>query len=262
MRQLVIIVALAGILSGCTFGVPIGDRSGDSQTTYIPKTTPSAAGNPSSYIVAGKRYYVLDSPHGFRQRGLASWYGKKFHGRLTSSREPYDMHAMTAAHTTLPLPTYVRVRNLRNNKSVIVRVNDRGPFVSNRIIDLSYAAARRLDMIQDGTSLVEVTALTVNDSSSPLRRDKRPAVPNEPVTDSLQTLWLQAGAFGNSENADRRLQLLRNSGISTAFVAADHASRPVLFRVRIGPISDVASYDRLVEQLRAIGVTETHLVSE
>ena len=108
----------------------------------------------------GETYKVLDSSQGYQERGVASWYGKKFHGRKTSSQEPYDMYAMTAAHKELPLPTYVRVRNLKNNRSIVVRVNDRGPFIDNRLIDLSYSAALKLDMVRDGTSLVEVTAIS------------------------------------------------------------------------------------------------------
>ncbi len=132
----------------------------------------SRYGNGPVYEVFGKRYTVMPSSSGYQERGVASWYGKKFHGNLTSNREPYDMYAMTAAHKTLPLPTYVRVRNLRNDKSIIVRVNDRGPFVHNRIIDLSYAAAIKLDMIKDGTSLVEVTAISFDPPAGdrPVRR--------------------------------------------------------------------------------------------
>ena len=130
----------------------------------VPRPEPlSRYGNGPNYEVFGKRYTVMPSSANYQERGVASWYGKKFHGRLTSNREPYDMYQMTAAHKSLPLPTYVRVRNLKNNKSVIVRVNDRGPFVHNRIIDLSYAAATKLDMIRDGTSLVEVTAITFDE---------------------------------------------------------------------------------------------------
>lgn len=123
----------------------------------------SRYGNGPNYEVLGKHYTVMQSGAGYSERGVASWYGKKFHGRLTSNRETYDMYLMTAAHKSLPLPTFVRVRNLRNNKSIVVRVNDRGPFVHNRIIDLSYAAALKLDMVRDGTSLVEVTAITFDE---------------------------------------------------------------------------------------------------
>ena len=131
-----------------------------SSTDPIPRTEPlSKYGNPSSYVVFGKRYYTLSSSHGFVQRGIASWYGKKFHGRRTSSGEIYDMYGMTAAHTQLPLPTYVQVTNLKNGKQVILRVNDRGPFHGNRVIDLSHTAATKLGIIKEGTGLVEVRAI-------------------------------------------------------------------------------------------------------
>ena len=114
---------------------------------------------PTSYELFGQRYYILGSAAGFSQRGIASWYGGSFHGNPTANGEIYDMHAMTAAHKTLPLPTDVEVKNLRNGKTVVVRVNDRGPFLGDRIIDLSYAAAQALDLVGPGTGLVEVRAL-------------------------------------------------------------------------------------------------------
>jgi rare lipoprotein A len=129
---------------------------------------PSPYGNPDSYVVDGKTYHVLASSKGYVARGIASWYGTKFHGQRTSSGETYDMYAMTAAHRTLPLPTYARVTNLRNGRSVIVRINDRGPFHSNRIIDLSYAAASKLGIVEEGTGLVQVEAIDP-------RAPKRPA---------------------------------------------------------------------------------------
>ena len=126
----------------------------------IPRVEPrSIYGNPPSYEVFGKRYYVMASSVGYVERGVASWYGPGFHKELTSVREPYDMYGMTAAHKTLPLPAYVRVTNLQNGRSCVVRVNDRGPFVGNRIIDLSYTAAAKLDMLRDGTAMVEVRVL-------------------------------------------------------------------------------------------------------
>ena len=126
----------------------------------VPRSEPkSRGGNASSYVVFGQTYRVLNSSRGFTQTGTASWYGNKFHGHLTSNGEVYDMYTMSAAHTRLPLPTYVKVTNLDNNRQVIVRVNDRGPFVGNRIIDLSYAAAYRLDMVKTGTARVKVEAI-------------------------------------------------------------------------------------------------------
>lgn len=127
----------------------------------VPRTEPrSRYGNPSSYVVFGRRYYLLASSEGHVERGTASWYGPGFHAARTSSGEPYDMYAMTAAHKTLPLPAYARVTNLRNGRSVVVRINDRGPFVGDRIIDLSYTAAWKLDMLRTGTAPVEVRVLS------------------------------------------------------------------------------------------------------
>jgi len=127
----------------------------------IPREEPrSPYGNPPFYTVGGRRYAVLPSASGYVERGVASWYGTEFHGLRTSTGEPYDMFAMTAAHKTLPLPCYARVTNLSNGRSVVVRINDRGPFIANRIIDLSYSAAARLDMIRSGTAFVELDVLS------------------------------------------------------------------------------------------------------
>jgi len=151
-------IVLTMLLAACSGGgrrddAPAATRS---STVQSDSEVRSQRGNPPFYDVLGKRYHVLPTNAGYRARGVASWYGLDFHGLATSSGEPYDMHAMTAAHTTLPLPTWVEVTNLENGKSVIVKVNDRGPFVDNRLIDLSYAAATQLDMVRNGTARVEV----------------------------------------------------------------------------------------------------------
>ena len=119
----------------------------------------SRSGNPETYVIDGVTYRVMETSAGYREEGLASWYGGYFHGRQTSSGDVYDMYLMTAAHKSLPLPTYVRVTNLGNGRSVVLRVNDRGPFVEDRIIDLSYTAAAKLGMVDSGTARVEVVAL-------------------------------------------------------------------------------------------------------
>jgi rare lipoprotein A len=214
--------ALAALLlAACSGNVRDSAPSGsvsipDLPDDAVPRPEPrSRYGNGPEYEVFGQAYQVMDSSSGYKERGVASWYGKKFHGRLTSNREPYDMYAMTAAHKTLPLPTYVKVRNLRNDRSIIVRVNDRGPFVHNRIIDLSYAAALKLDMIRDGTSLVEVTAISFDD----LPRDRpvrvvEPAEPpapqpvpaprpeTPPATPQDHEIFVQVGAFGCRRGRD------------------------------------------------------------
>src|SRR5262249_50632770 len=141
----------------------------------VPKWEPrSKRGNPPFYTVLGKRYTVLDNAEGFVERGVASWYGPTFHGVSTSIGEQYDMYAMSAAHKTLPLPAYARVTNLRNGKSCVVRINDRGPFVANRIIDLSYTAAAKLDMLKEGTTLVEVKVVTPADNEKLARNEEQP----------------------------------------------------------------------------------------
>ena len=244
----------------------IPDMSGE--VTPRPEAR-SRYGNGPVYEVLGKRYTVMPSSSGYQERGVASWYGKKFHGNLTSNREPYDMYAMTAAHKTLPLPTYVRVRNLRNDKSIIVRVNDRGPFVSNRIIDLSYAAAIKLDMIKDGTSLVEVTAISFDQPAGdrPTRTSTPPAAPPahtgvpQPAPADHQ-VYVQVGAFGDRSNAERRLGALSLAGIKDAFIHEERAADRVLYRVRIGPVADVVQYDVLVEELEGIGITDPYLISD
>ena len=178
------------------------------------------------------------------------------------------MYAMTAAHKSLPLPTYVRVKNLRNNKSIIVRVNDRGPFVHNRIIDLSYSAAIKLDMIKTGTSLVEVTAISFDEppkrptvAKAPVIKESPQPEPSTPATNE-STVYVQVGAFGDAENARRRFALLRSGGIGDAFVLEDNSTSPALYRIRIGPIADVLQYDGLVAQLQDLGISETHLVTD
>lgn len=134
-------------------------RNVDRIPDAVPKVEPMARRGNKTYQVYGKTYHPLTSSKNYRETGLASWYGTKFHGNSTSSGEPYDLYAMTAAHRTLPLPTYARVTNTRNGKSIIVKINDRGPFHSNRLIDLSYAAARKLGIYGHGTGHVTVEAI-------------------------------------------------------------------------------------------------------
>jgi rare lipoprotein A len=219
----------------------------------VPRAEPrSAHGNPAFYDVFGQRYFVLPSAAGYLERGVASWYGPTFHGGNTSSGELYDMYGMTAAHKTLPLPSYARVTNLRNGKSVIVRINDRGPFVANRLIDLSYTAAAKLDMIQGGTTLVEVRALT-------------PGVPDE-LTRSVESpaaaLYVQAAAFADPDNAQRTLARLQAAGLSNASIVSPVEGRSHLYRVRLGPVRSVAEFDEVAARLAALGFADARLASD
>ena len=216
----------------------------------VPRSEPrSAHGNPPFYDVLGRRYFVLAAADGYLERGVASWYGPTFHGGNTSSGELYDMYGMSAAHKTLPLPTYARVTNLRNGRSVVVRINDRGPFVANRLIDLSYTAATRLDMIREGTTLVEVRALT-------------PGAPDE-LTRSAQSpppsLYVQAGAYADAHNAQHQLERLHAAGLASAFIVSPLEGKSRLYRVRLGPVGSVAEFDQLTARLAALGIRDARL---
>jgi rare lipoprotein A len=224
----------------------------------VPRVEPrSALGNPPFYDVAGKRYFVLANAEGYKERGVASWYGPTFHEKNASNGDAYDMYAMTAAHKTLPLPAYVRVTNLANGRSVVVRVNDRGPFVGTRIIDLSYTAAWKLDMLRQGTAFVEVEALTPGTLSTTAAAV---APPSPAGLVSTATLYIQAGAFGVEDNARRLADRLRAAGIATVALREPGATSR-LWRVRIGPVADVATYDRILLQLQGLGV-EGRLASD
>lgn len=232
-------------------GPPPGTLDPDEIENAVPRDDPpSRYGNPDSYTVLGRTYHVMDSASGYVQRGIASWYGNKFHGRRTSSGEPYDMYAMTAAHKTLPLPTYVRVTNLDNGRTAIVRVNDRGPFKDNRLIDLSYAAAVKLGIVANGTGLVEVAAI------DPAHPEAVPAGPAGAGT-VREEIWIQLGAFGESRNAYRMLGSLAQAGFDKARVVEGDG----LFRVRIGPLATPAEADRLTRELRdRLGIDATELL--
>ncbi|MEI8297529.1 MAG: septal ring lytic transglycosylase RlpA family protein [Pseudomonadota bacterium] len=227
-------------------------RPPDSDLLALPDAVPvseprARLGNPTFYEVFGQRYTVLHSAHGFVERGVASWYGPDFHGIRTSTGEPYNMYSMTAAHRTLPLPAYARVTNLRNGQAVTVRINDRGPFKANRIIDLSYAAALKLGMVREGTTLVEVQALDPADGAIP-----------EPTPPAA--LYAQAGAFGVEANALRLRDRLAAAGLGAVFVRSDNVAGHVIHRVRLGPIDSVPAYDAIVERLHAAGIPAVTLV--
>lgn len=225
----------------------------------VPRMEPkSRYGNPASYVVFGRRYHVMDTAHGHVERGIASWYGEKFHGRRTSSGETYDMHLMTAAHRSLPLPSYVEVVNLENNRRVVVRVNDRGPFHANRIIDLSYSAARKLDIMRAGTGLVEIRALTPG--HAPARVEPAALVLRPASVAPVPRLYLQAGAFSESGNAQRLRERIATLGGTAVRVNEAVVDGQRLFRVRLGPLSDVAQADRLSAQMVATGMDLPQIV--
>jgi rare lipoprotein A len=256
MKRLLAPMLLISALGGCTFGVPISNR-GEQSTQGAPATTPSQQGNPSSYVVFGKRYHVLDSAQGFRQRGVASWYGTKFHGRKTSSGEIYNMHAMTAAHKTLPIPVYVQVKNLDNGRSAVVRVNDRGPFVSGRIIDLSYAAAKKLGVDGPGTANVEISALAEGESepTSVVR-----SIPLSSDLDEEVPLFIQMGSFSSQMNAYNLVQNLISANELSARISQLQTEGGLFYRVRVGPLVDVDEANAILARLHDKGFQSARIV--
>lgn len=225
----------------------------------VPRREPLARyGNRSPYTVLGKSYQVLERADGYVERGVASWYGQKFHGRQTSSREIYDMCSFSAAHKTLPLPSYVRVTNLDNGRSAVVRVNDRGPFHAGRIIDLSYAAAVKLGVDRTGTARVEVRAITGGEAP-----DMAPAATVTPaaVEAGLGPQIVQVGAYRDEGNARRIVAQLESSGIRDVRIEQVRLHEGKVWRVRIGPVAAPA-LEAVLDRIRALGLPSPRVFSE
>ena len=229
----------------------------------VPKVEPrSRYGNRESYSVLGRTYRLLPDARGYSERGIASWYGNKFHGYMTSSFEPYDMYAFSAAHKTLPLPSFVRVTNLDNGKSVVVRVNDRGPFHENRLIDLSYAAAVKIGVWPKGTGLVEVRAIDPQhpDALPPTQiasvAPGRPlaARPGEAAAEAAPRIYLQLGAFGDRSNAERAVASAERAGLDRVGIQSATVDGRTVHRVRVGPLADVDAADAMTARIERLGL--------
>ena len=286
------------ILAGCSTSPQIKESDGLHQTppapldlTSIPDAIPqvepfSRYGNPDRYEVFGTEYRTLKDFRGYREKGIASWYGSKFHGLRTSSGEPYDMFAMTAAHKTLPLPCYARITNLQNGRSVVVKINDRGPFHDNRLIDLSYTAAWKLGIVGKGTGVVEIA--TIDPSTPPSEPQTRLAVTETPLSSPLITstnqpappkllepspaveviqdqtdvsrLFLQVGAFGNVDNAHRLKSRLETELKTDVMVEQLQLADTPIYRVQVGPIASMELCDDLTTRLDGMGLAGARLV--
>jgi rare lipoprotein A len=223
----------------------------------VPKNEPrSQYGNKSPYSVLGETYRVLPDCKDYVERGIASWYGNKFNGYTTSNFEKYDMYAYSAASKVLPLPCYVRVTNLQTGRSAIVRVNDRGPFVANRIIDLSYVAAIKLGVWPKGTAMVEVRGLDPDHLQRSTEPERTVAVSSSPQKTPNPRLYLQVGAFAQADNAEHAAAKVRAARVGDVRVVAASVDGKTLHRVRIGPLQDVDEADRLIPKLRQLGLGE------
>jgi rare lipoprotein A len=268
----------------------------------IPRAEPrSRYGNPATYEVFGRRYAVLASAEGYVERGTASWYGPGFHAERTSSGEPYDMYGMTAAHKTLPIPVVARITNLRNGRSVVVRINDRGPFVGDRIVDLSYAAAWKLDMLREGTAPVELRVLPPGPqtftasrpgvaapqaieaaSAGPDTPSTAPSPPSATPAAAVATIApvatspaaaaasgapvisqsLQAGSFTNAANAQSLVEQLAAAGIRNAGIFVATLGGRSVYRVRVGPLLNALELDDMIERLRLAGIPDARLAHD
>ena len=227
------------------------------------------AGNRSPYTVNGRSYRVMQSEEGFQQTGLASWYGEKFHGHQTSNGEIFDMFQVSAAHTSLPIPSFLRVTNLENQRSIIVRVNDRGPFHNDRVIDLSYAAAYKLGFSNQGTALVHLEAivpgqnviLAANTASNAATSSPAPAARDAATAADR---YLQAGAFSDLRAAQRLSDRLRDLTSRPVFIRSIQAanSNQQLHRVRVGPISDPREIERISELMQSANLGQPYVVEE
>lgn len=222
----------------------------------VPKAEPlSKRGNPKSYVVFGRRYYVMKSARGYHARGIASWYGMKFHDFKTSNGEIYNVAGMTAAHKTLPLPSYLQVTNLRNGKKIIVKVNDRGPFVNNRLIDLSYAAAKKLDMTGTGIAPVSVVAITpgitrLASNKTSIRRKSYEAyqLARKPAP------YIQLGLFRQRASAQKLALLVKEWTRSPVNVKTTSIHKRHYYQVVIGPLPNNGSSQQLRDKLQLAGL--------
>ncbi|PUA28855.1 MAG: sugar fermentation stimulation protein [Cellvibrio sp. 79] len=235
----------------------------DIDLSHIPDAVPrpelrTRAGNKNPYTVLGKTYHLIEDETSYKERGYASWYGNKFNGYHTSNGELYDMYAMTGAHKTLPIPSYVRVTNLDNGKSVVVRINDRGPFHQGRIVDLSYAAAQRIGIHKAGTGRVEVEIALPGDAPPIPRRADNTTV--KPIESALPPgTFLQIGAFGHKQAAQDFAATL-GTKLTFPVVISSAASPKEVHRVRLGPFKDAKNLQMARDQLARINIFEAHVV--
>lgn len=273
--QIAFLLICVVLLGACSSGRY--QHANDSTPSRLPSQTelkdaiaraeaPSRGGN-KNYQVRGIDYKVLKSAKNFQQVGVASWYGKKFHGHLTSNGEIYDMYGMSAAHKNLPLPTYLKVTNLANNKSVIVRVNDRGPFHQNRIIDLSYSAAYKIDMLKTGTANVKISAITEFGQKPSLTQSlpQLQTAANKPKVIKKENL--KTSSANSTKNviqvfATSKLELAKKtaSQISTKYSQkVNFPEKDGIYRIQIGPIVDIALQEKLLKQLQGNGYPNAYL---
>ncbi|MEZ9315794.1 septal ring lytic transglycosylase RlpA family protein [Vibrio lentus] len=255
IKKMLSIVSLAVLINGCSSQEQKGRYDIDSDIApdvpisvehledAHPQYEPYSLGGNTDYTLRGEDYKIVKKTEGFAEKGKASWYGKKFHGHLTSNGEIYDMYSMSAAHKTLPIPSYVKVTNTDNNKTTIVRINDRGPFHEGRIIDLSYAAAYKLDVLRTGTANVEIEVITV---AMPTDANKKAALPQFIIQ------------VATSPHEDRTEKLAKDLGEKLA-VATFLQPNDDNYRLMLGPFHDYALTQEKLEQVKLMGYPSAYI---
>lgn len=251
----IIAVLIVSVLSACT-SHQIKTTDTASPTSYTANTIDKLR----SKLHFGDSQNSLDDEQNllpriadYLKQGVASWYGSKFHGKKTASGEIYDMYAMTAAHNTLPIPSYARVTNLENKRSVIVRINDRGPFHGNRVMDLSYAAAKKLDLHLSGSGSVEIKAIAPELALAQLQNTAEKQEKN---------VYLQVGSFGNKKKAQKLQDKMVANHLPQPKILPSSHKGSTLYKVQLGPMESPASAHKLNLQLAKLGITATQFVTE
>jgi len=279
--RVVCLIGLVALITACSTSrysmehdaAPMGSFDASKVPDVVPEWEPlSRKGNQSPYTVRGKTYQIADSAKGFEQQGIASWYGLKFHGELTSNGEIYNMYEMSAAHKTLPLPSFVRVTNLDNQRSVVVRVNDRGPFHDGRVIDLSYAAAIKLGYADKGTANVKLETLVVDRVVDRGADRDVGSVPGKSAISDRLAPFVQIAAYSSLASAqaiktvvERHISKLHVGESlardNTVFVAVSPDQSPPVYRVRVGPLSDEKQAETLLAAIKTAGVGQPMLIT-
>jgi rare lipoprotein A len=257
-----LVISLLSACGGVKDGPPenFGRKWDDIQDAVPKDEAHSKYGNPGSYEVFGERYYVRKSNDGFAQKGIASWYGSKFHGQRTSSGETYNMYAMTAAHKSLRIPAYVEVTNLDNGRKAVVKVNDRGPFHDGRIIDLSYAAAKKLGVSATGTARVSIRVVNSSNDSVASHHKSADSIDASYVHDGGR-VYVQIAAFSTEQGAMKMIKDLREKNFSSVRVHVESNQGKTIYRVRIGPVPTTYVAQKLVTQLKEIKHDDVQIIT-
>ncbi len=261
MKNILIITSLIFLLASCASRTSVISKSGKRQIRQQGpyQSTKKVKGTQRPYKIKGKTYYPLPSAEGFSQTGTASWYGKPFHGRKTSNGETYNMYSRTAAHKTLPMNTHLLVENLDNGTEMVVRINDRGPFVRGRIIDMSYTGAKELGIVKRGTARVRISALGESIRVEEKGRQVDRFLPHKDFTKG--DFYVQIGSFTQKSNAERLQKTMRKTGQTVTITVFDRTDT-IFYRVQVKAGEDLYQARKVLQTLRELGYEGAFLAAK